>query len=230
MSDSPSDVVSVEPVCSSMLKVALKKTSYSGGDDQLTDTQQTHNTAQQHFLSALILISSLVEDDDDVTAPSSSDQDTRLLPSSSGSDGDAGFPTLAGVADIIATNIPSLAGVAASIGASSSASSAPGATRHIVPGLADATSGAANSNTPAVSLDSIFTSLATIPSLTGIVSDMANPADGSFPSAPPLSAGKPCNTHTGKSINQSINHQARSGYDFSLLCLCVQMSLHCLSW
>ncbi|XP_028276561.1 arf-GAP with Rho-GAP domain, ANK repeat and PH domain-containing protein 1 isoform X2 [Parambassis ranga] len=131
------------------------------------------------------------------------DEDARLLPPSSGSDGDVNFPTLAGVADVIAANIPSLAGVAAAIGASSSTSSAPGsvdgladAAAHI-PGLAEAASRVANCNSPAantaaVSLDSIFTSLASIPSLTGVVSDMANPADSSFPSAPPLSAGRPC--------------------------------------
>ncbi|XP_008277690.1 arf-GAP with Rho-GAP domain, ANK repeat and PH domain-containing protein 1 [Stegastes partitus] len=124
------------------------------------------------------------------------------------------FPSLAGVADLIATNIPSLAGIATAIG--SSAPSAPLAPPSLnsmadsiatnIPGLAEAASAVANpsaaaqtslsaalvpaDNTGTANLDSIVSSLANIPSLTGIVSGVPNPAISSAPSAPPLSEDK----------------------------------------
>ncbi|KAG8008355.1 Arf-GAP with Rho-GAP domain [Nibea albiflora] len=142
---------------------------------------------------------------DDVTVSSSSGGDAPPLPQG-GSDRDAGFPTLAGITDIIANNIPSLAGFATSIGGS--APTAPTAPEpqappsidslansigaHI-PSLAGAASVVANpaaatlnptsnttpvpaANTGTASLDSIVNSLANIPSLAGIVNSVANPA------------------------------------------------------
>nr|XP_024657510.1 arf-GAP with Rho-GAP domain, ANK repeat and PH domain-containing protein 3-like [Maylandia zebra] len=136
------------------------------------------------------------------------------------------LPTLDGVTGVIATNIPSLAGVAASIGGSApwnpSTPSAPPSldsiansiTTHI-PDLAEAASTEANlasfnpmppgANTdtavlspapsttpaPAPSLDSIFNSLANIPSFAGFVSSVGNPAVSFSPSAPPLPNTKP---------------------------------------
>ncbi|XP_051793856.1 arf-GAP with Rho-GAP domain, ANK repeat and PH domain-containing protein 1 [Acanthochromis polyacanthus] len=114
------------------------------------------------------------------------------------------FPTLAGVADIIAISIPSLAGIASTIGSSTpsaigtSAPSAPPSLESMadsiatnIPGLAEAASVVANPSLPAdtkgtASLDSIVSSLASIPSLAGIVNGLANPAISSAPSAPPL--------------------------------------------
>ncbi|XP_040007483.1 arf-GAP with Rho-GAP domain, ANK repeat and PH domain-containing protein 1 isoform X2 [Xiphias gladius] len=138
------------------------------------------------------------------------------LPPSAGSDRGVIIPTLAGVADIIATNIPSLAVVAAAIGGS--APSAPPAPHSIdslansitthVPSLAGFASAVANpaaatlnptssttpvpaANTDASNFDSIVSSLANIPSLGGIVSGVAYPAISNNSSAPPPSAGKP---------------------------------------
>ncbi|XP_029304199.1 arf-GAP with Rho-GAP domain, ANK repeat and PH domain-containing protein 1 [Cottoperca gobio] len=126
-----------------------------------------------------------------------------------------GFPTLAGVTDIIANSIPSLAGFATSVrGLATSAppsidSMANSIAAHI-PSLAGTASTVANpaatttvastaAAAPAantVSLDSIINSLSNIPSLAGIVSSVANPAVSSMttpatPSAPPTSADKP---------------------------------------
>lgn len=125
------------------------------------------------------------------------------------------FPTLAGITDIIANNIPSLAGLAQSIGGSgptpTSAPSAPPSIDTIandistsIPSLAGAVSTVANqadaskssapTSTPdsnadkAAKLDSIVSSLANIPSLAGIVGNVSNPAT-TTPSAPPPSAG-----------------------------------------
>ncbi|XP_019219136.1 uncharacterized protein LOC102077808 isoform X2 [Oreochromis niloticus] len=136
------------------------------------------------------------------------------------------LPTLDGVTGVIATNIPSLAGVAASIGGSApwnpSTPSAPPSldsiansiTTHI-PDLAEAASTEANlasfnpmppganadtavlnpapstTPAPAPSLDSIFNSLANIPSFAGFVSGVGNPAESFSPSAPPLPNAKP---------------------------------------
>ncbi|XP_074468354.1 arf-GAP with Rho-GAP domain, ANK repeat and PH domain-containing protein 1 [Sebastes fasciatus] len=134
------------------------------------------------------------------------------------------YPSLAGVTDIIANSIPSLAGFAASIGGSASTPPAPSAPPSIdsmansiaahIPSLAGTASAVANPAAAkfhsastaapdpapapapaatAVSLDSIFSSLANIPSLAGLVNSVANPAVSSMttPSAPPPSADKP---------------------------------------
>ncbi|XP_045896923.1 arf-GAP with Rho-GAP domain, ANK repeat and PH domain-containing protein 1 isoform X2 [Micropterus dolomieu] len=124
------------------------------------------------------------------------------------------YPTLASVTDLIATNIPSLAGFATSICGSAPIPSAPLAPPSIdsmanniaahIPSLAGAASSVAYpaaaelisastttltpaSGTGAASLDSIFSSLANIPSLAGIVSSVANPAVSSVitPAIPP---------------------------------------------
>ncbi|XP_063343748.1 arf-GAP with Rho-GAP domain, ANK repeat and PH domain-containing protein 1 [Pelmatolapia mariae] len=149
------------------------------------------------------------------------DEDTRSALSRS-----LTLPTLDGVTGAIATNIPSLAGVAASIGGSApwnpSTPSAPPSldsiansiTTHI-PDLAEAASTEANlasfnpmppganadtavlspapstTPAPAPSLDSIFNSLANIPSFAGFVSSVGNPAESFSPSAPPLPNTKP---------------------------------------
>ncbi|XP_041864759.1 arf-GAP with Rho-GAP domain, ANK repeat and PH domain-containing protein 1 isoform X2 [Melanotaenia boesemani] len=125
------------------------------------------------------------------------------------------FPTLSGITEIIATNIPSLAGVATAIGGPApSASSAPSAplsrgsmansiSTHI-PDLAEATYTVASPATPvlksslsapspaagAANLDNIISSLANIPSFMGMVSSVANPIVSPFPSAPSLSPGE----------------------------------------
>lgn len=146
------------------------------------------------------------------------------------------YPTLAGVADIIATNIPSLAEVATTIRSSSFAPppSAP-PTHPSIDIMANNTvtqfpslTGAANvlaysseatlsstySNTPvkdAASLDSIVSSLASIPSLAGMVSSVANPAVSTVPSAPPhppFSPGIRTAGDTGTNINQSFCHMS----------------------
>ncbi|CAJ1063215.1 arf-GAP with Rho-GAP domain%2C ANK repeat and PH domain-containing protein 1 [Xyrichtys novacula] len=124
------------------------------------------------------------------------------------------FPTLAGITNIIATNIPSLAGLANSIGGSapnSSPSQIPSAPPSIdaiasdisanIPSLAGAVSAvaspaaasvnSASDATPAANkgtakLDSIVSSLANIPSISGIVNTVTTPAT---PSAPPTSDG-----------------------------------------
>ncbi|XP_059207922.1 arf-GAP with Rho-GAP domain, ANK repeat and PH domain-containing protein 1 [Centropristis striata] len=128
------------------------------------------------------------------------------------------FPTLAGVTDIIAHSMPSLAGFANSIGGSAPTPSAPPPPPSIdsmtnsiaarIPSLAGTASTVAYpaplssastaapapaANTAAVSLDSIVSSLANIPSLAGIVTSVANPAVSSVttPSAPPPSADRP---------------------------------------
>lgn len=137
----------------------------------------------------------------------STDEDAPPLPGAPGPI----FPTLAGVADIIAVNFPSLAGIASAIGDSTpsaiggSAPSAPLAPPSLdsmaesiatnIPSLAEAASTVANPSVPAetkgtASLDSIVSSLASIPSLAGIVGDVANLAISSAPSAPPLPEDK----------------------------------------
>ncbi|XP_068437176.1 arf-GAP with Rho-GAP domain, ANK repeat and PH domain-containing protein 1 [Clinocottus analis] len=130
------------------------------------------------------------------------------------------FPTLAGVTDIIATSIPSLAGFAASIAGHApsmadhaltppAASDPPSKdsmvnTAHI-PSLAGTASAVANLHPPSapepaastVSLDSIISSSANIPSLVGIVNIVANP--GIPPPADklhPLSLERGGATHT----------------------------------
>ncbi|XP_053188009.1 arf-GAP with Rho-GAP domain, ANK repeat and PH domain-containing protein 1 [Scomber japonicus] len=124
------------------------------------------------------------------------------------------FPSLPGIADIISVNIPSLADVAASISGSApsapsappSAPSDPSAPPSIntisdsisshIPSLAGAAAtlspASPTSPVPAASLDSIFGSLANMPLLAGIVSDVANPAVSSTttPSAPSPTGGK----------------------------------------
>ncbi|XP_076605795.1 arf-GAP with Rho-GAP domain, ANK repeat and PH domain-containing protein 1 [Chaetodon auriga] len=134
----------------------------------------------------------------------STGEDAPLLPLH-GSDNGVMIPTLASVTDIITTNIPSLAGVAASIGGLTPTAPTPptpsappsidSMTNSIaahIPSLAGAASTVANpatattsasattpvsaANTGAASLDSIVSSLANIPSLAGIVNGVANPA------------------------------------------------------
>lgn len=175
-----------------------------------------------------------------------SDNDVTLTPPS-GEDPPPGgvvYPTLAGVTDIIATNILSLAGVATTIGGSAPAPtpSAPTAPPSIdimanniathIPSLTGAANALANpsaamlsstySNTlvkGAASLDSIVSSLANIPSLAGIVSSVANPAVSTVPSAPPHPPSLPrirAAGDTGTNINQSIN-QPISLLDISLI-------------
>ncbi|XP_047463937.1 arf-GAP with Rho-GAP domain, ANK repeat and PH domain-containing protein 1 isoform X2 [Mugil cephalus] len=109
------------------------------------------------------------------------------------------FPSLAGVSDIIATNIPSLAGVVTAIGGSApTAAPAPTAPPCVdsiansiaahVPDLAETASTVANpttaptSSTGAASLDSIVSSLANIPSFSGIINGLANQTVSSSPS------------------------------------------------
>ncbi|XP_070712118.1 arf-GAP with Rho-GAP domain, ANK repeat and PH domain-containing protein 1 [Pempheris klunzingeri] len=155
----------------------------------------------------------------------STGEDAPLLPPPGGSDCGVVLPTLASVTDIIATNIPSLAGLAANI--SGSAPQTPSAPPSVdgradriaahIPSLAGAASAVANpavtaldsatttpvpaANTGAASLDSIVSSLANIPSLAGIVSSVANPAVSSMttlatPSAPPPSMPRIAGAHT----------------------------------
>ncbi|XP_056253388.1 arf-GAP with Rho-GAP domain, ANK repeat and PH domain-containing protein 1 isoform X2 [Seriola aureovittata] len=146
----------------------------------------------------------------------STDESAPPLPPPTASDCCVVFPTLASVADIIATNIPSLAGVATAIGDSAPpATTAPSAPPSIdsmansiathIPSLVGAASTVASpaaavlnpttlvlaSNTDAASLDSIVSSLANMPSLAGIICGEANPAVSLTPSALPPSAGEP---------------------------------------
>ncbi|XP_073334887.1 arf-GAP with Rho-GAP domain, ANK repeat and PH domain-containing protein 1 isoform X2 [Pagrus major] len=147
--------------------------------------------------------------------------DAPPFPAAGGSDRGAIFPTLAGVTDLIATNIPSLAGFATSIGGSAPtapATTTPSAPPSIdsmansiaahIPSLAGAASTVANpaaatlnsastntpvpaNNTGAVSLDSIVSSFANIPSLAGLVSSVANPAVSSMTTPATPSAPTP---------------------------------------
>uniref|UniRef100_UPI0037E7D9A1 arf-GAP with Rho-GAP domain, ANK repeat and PH domain-containing protein 1 isoform X2 n=1 Tax=Semicossyphus pulcher TaxID=241346 RepID=UPI0037E7D9A1 len=159
--------------------------------------------------------------DSDLQAVSSNEvhlsigDDAPPLPALGGSNHGVIFPTLAGITDIIATNIPSLAGFATSISSPTPTPTAPPApsappsidsmanniAAHI-PSLAGTANTVAipatvNSNTTpvptaytgAANLDSIFSSLAKIHGIEGIVSRVANPADSSMttpamPSAP----------------------------------------------
>lgn len=107
------------------------------------------------------LIDRCLMSNDDVTVSSSSGEDAPPLPQG-GSDRDAVFPTLAGITDIIANNIPSLAGFATSIGGSApSAPTAPTAPEPQAP----------------PSIDSLVNSIgAHIPTLAGAASVVANPA------------------------------------------------------
>ncbi|XP_067348222.1 arf-GAP with Rho-GAP domain, ANK repeat and PH domain-containing protein 1 isoform X2 [Channa argus] len=125
------------------------------------------------------------------------------------------YPSLSGVTDMIATNIPSLAGIATDIGGStpSPAPSAPVAPPSIdsmannitlhIPSLAGAGSTAVNYGPTythvanAANLDSIVSSLANISRLAGIVSNAAIPAVSTTPSALPLTAAKPRYTDVG---------------------------------
>ncbi|XP_041657650.1 arf-GAP with Rho-GAP domain, ANK repeat and PH domain-containing protein 1 isoform X2 [Cheilinus undulatus] len=129
-----------------------------------------------------------------------------------GSTNGANFPTLAGITDIIANNIPSLAGLAHSIGGSgptAAASPPPTAPPSIdsitnsigahIPSLAGAASTVANpdgtldsaststpvpeANKGAVKLDSIFSSIANMPGFTGMMDSVTLPT--ASPSAPP---------------------------------------------
>nr|XP_043898479.1 arf-GAP with Rho-GAP domain, ANK repeat and PH domain-containing protein 1 isoform X2 [Solea senegalensis] len=126
-----------------------------------------------------------------------------------GLDNGTALPTLAGVTDIIAAKIPSLAGIAGTInGSAPPAPSAPPSIDSMansiathIPSLAGSANAMAKpaatvspapfststpaANTGAASLDSIFSSLANMPSLAGFISSVGNP------SAPPPFADKP---------------------------------------
>ncbi|XP_069395470.1 arf-GAP with Rho-GAP domain, ANK repeat and PH domain-containing protein 1 isoform X2 [Paralichthys olivaceus] len=117
----------------------------------------------------------------------SRDKGAPRLPPSSGSDrgSDRGFifPTLVGVTDIIAANIPSLAGVAAAVGCS------------------------APSDPP--STDSIADSIATnIPSLASTANALANPAEAT---SKPASCPTPANTHAASIVSSLANIADSSG-------------------
>ncbi|KAM9788515.1 arf-GAP with Rho-GAP domain, ANK repeat and PH domain-containing protein 1 [Neosynchiropus ocellatus] len=130
-------------------------------------------------------------------------------------DGDgAGYPSLEGISNLISTNIPSMAGMMAYISGSATAPSAPVAptappsadsianniSSHI-PSLADTAhdvvqpsapssmepAPAANNGGP--SLDSVLSSLAKMPTISGVVSNVANLAVGSNTSTPSSTAG-----------------------------------------
>ncbi|XP_041808379.1 arf-GAP with Rho-GAP domain, ANK repeat and PH domain-containing protein 1 [Chelmon rostratus] len=147
-----------------------------------------------------------------------------LLPRSE-ADNAVMIPTLASVTDIITTNIPSLAGVTASIGGSApttSTSPAPSAPPSIdsladsiaahLPTLAGAASTVTNSatattsasattpapaaNADAATLNSIVSSLANIPSLAGIVGSVTSMTTPATPPAPPPSLQRMGDTHT----------------------------------
>ncbi|KAM8834895.1 arf-GAP with Rho-GAP domain, ANK repeat and PH domain-containing protein 1 isoform 1-T1 [Synchiropus picturatus] len=118
---------------------------------------------------------------------------------STGSDG-AVYPTLAGISDLISTNIPSMAGMMAYISGSAAAPLAPTAPPSVdsiannisshIPSLADAAHDVAEPSAPSSmdpapaasnavpSLDSVLSSLAKMPTITGVVSHVANPAAG----------------------------------------------------
>lgn len=121
------------------------------------------------------------------------------------------FPTLAGITDIIANNIPSLAGFAAYIGGSAPnppASPPPSAPPLVdsmalnvaasIPSLEGTAKAVANSaaetskstspetpvpdaNASQVSLEKIINSLANVPSFTGVVGNIANPTQPMIP-------------------------------------------------
>ncbi|XP_038144260.1 arf-GAP with Rho-GAP domain, ANK repeat and PH domain-containing protein 1 isoform X1 [Cyprinodon tularosa] len=131
------------------------------------------------------------------------DKDAAPLPAGSKQDN---FPTLSGITNIIATNIPSLAGMATSInGSTPSAPRAPPSIDSLtdsvsttIPGLAEAAKALANpsqlgpsppTTAPTVSssqsLDSIISSMSSFSNLADFVSSIPNP------SAPPLSAEPP---------------------------------------
>lgn len=132
------------------------------------------------------------------------------------------FPTLSNITDIISTNIPSLARVAAAIGGSTP--SAPPPVDNLaesvstnIAGLAEAAKTVANPaavssalSTPAAhsgvpTLDSIIGSMTNMPSLAGISNNVANSAVSSAPSAPPISTAEPSrDMPTGKPANQLL--------------------------
>ncbi|XP_037830410.1 arf-GAP with Rho-GAP domain, ANK repeat and PH domain-containing protein 1 [Kryptolebias marmoratus] len=125
------------------------------------------------------------------------------------------FPTLASITDIISTNIPLLAGIAAAIGdPAPSAPSAPLAPPSLdsladsistnIPGLAEAANAVINPaalnsslSTPSPATVSgvptldIFSFMANIPSLAGTDNSVTNTTGSSIPSAPPLTPGEP---------------------------------------
>ncbi|KAI3373370.1 hypothetical protein L3Q82_006663 [Scortum barcoo] len=147
------------------------------------------------------------------------DEDAPPLPPVGRSGHGVVFPTLAGVTDIITTNIPSLAGLASSISGSVPPASAPSPLPSIdsmaksiathIPSLAGVAStvvnpvaDSASSTTPipaatsdAASLDGLISSLANIPSLAASVSNVANPAIPSAP-PPPQPTGAAGDSHT----------------------------------
>lgn len=147
-------------------------------------------------------------------------------PAPAGSNHGPVFPTLAGITDIISSNISSLAGLATSIGSSAPSSSAlppPAAPPSIdsaaykitanMPSLAGTASAVANAattpsaspapavpdaHTNSVSLETIVNSLANVPIFTGIISNIANPAVSSIVTqTTPTALQKFGNTHAG---------------------------------
>ncbi|XP_029703988.1 arf-GAP with Rho-GAP domain, ANK repeat and PH domain-containing protein 1 isoform X2 [Takifugu rubripes] len=108
-------------------------------------------------------------------------------PAPAGSDHGAVFPTLAGITDIIANNIPSLAGFASSIGGSAPTSSTlpPPTAPPLMNSMANSAAPTPQSvstattvpdaNASSVSLEKIVSSLANLPSFTGFISNVTDP-------------------------------------------------------
>ncbi|TNM84400.1 hypothetical protein fugu_008578 [Takifugu bimaculatus] len=108
-------------------------------------------------------------------------------PPAPGSDHGAAFPTLAGITDIIANNIPSLAGFASSIGGSAPTSSTlpPPTAPPLMNSMANSAAPTPQSvstattvpdaNASSVSLEKIVSSLANLPSFTGFISNVTDP-------------------------------------------------------
>lgn len=167
--------------------------------------------------------------DDDITASVPSEGEEPPSPAPAGSNHGLVFPTLAGITDIIANNIPSLAGLATSIGGSAPSSSAlppPSAPPSVdsmasstaanIPSLEQTANAVANSATASsasapsavpdahansVSLETIVSSLANVPSFSGIISNIASPAVSStITQTTPPAPHHPQfgNTHRGK--------------------------------
>lgn len=93
----------------------------------------------------------------------------------------------------IAANIPSLGESASAVANSATAPSA--STASAVP----------DAHANSVSLETIVSSLANVPSFTGIIGNIANPVSSTVAQTTPSASQKFGNTHTGK--NQPIGRQ-----------------------